>query len=142
MSFLNDIEILKILSPEERESLADFCQERTISKGEVLFNEGDEANAMYILKTGAIGIYKNIEGQKTLLGTLHAEDILWEMALFKNGVRMAEAVAIEDTSIITILSFSIKALTKENPEIMHKIDQIIKEREEENKMIENKITKK
>jgi len=64
------------------------------------------------------------------------------MALFKNGVRMAEAVAIEDTSIITVLSFSIKALTKENPEIMHKIDQIIKEREEENKMIENKIIKK
>ena len=142
MSFLDNIELLKILTKEERESLNDFCQERFIKKWEVLFNEGDEANAMYILKTGTIGIYKDFDGQNTLLWTLSAEDILWEMALFKNGVRMAKAVAMEDTYIITILSFSIKALTKENPVIMQKIDKVIREREEENMILEGKVRKK
>lgn len=143
MNFLDKMEILSSLTIEEKNRLSDFCQERMISKWEILFNEWDEANAMYILKTGSIWIYKNIDEVKVYIWTVHAEEILGEMAIFNNNwIRMAQAIAMEDTIVITILSFSMHELTKTNPVIMNKIHQIIEERMTQNKILENKIRKK
>jgi len=140
MTFLDKIEILSPLTSEEKAKLSDFCQERMVNKWEVIFNEWDEANAMYILKTGSVSIYKNIDGESVFIWTVHAEEILWEMAIFNNNwIRMAQAIAMEDTNIITILSFSIHELTKTNPMIMDKIHKIIEERMTQNKILENKI---
>jgi hypothetical protein len=55
---------------------------------------------------------------------------------------MAQAVAMEDSIVVTILSFSIQELTKTNPVIMNKIHQIIEERMTQNKILENKFRKK
>lgn len=143
MTFLDTVEILSPLTKEEKQKLSDFCQERAVSAWEVIFNEWDEANAMYILKTWSIGVYKEIEGVKIYLWTVHAEEILWEMAIFNNNwIRMAQAVAMEDSIVVTILSFSIQELTKTNPIIMNKIHQIIEERMTQNKILENKFRKK
>jgi CRP-like cAMP-binding protein len=143
MTFLDKIEILAPLTKEEKNRLSDFCQERPVNKWEVIFDEWDEANAMYILKTGSVGIYKDIDGIKVYLWTVHAEEILGEMAIFNNNwIRTAQAIAMEDTIIITILSFSMHELTKTNPIIMNKIHQIIEERMTQNKILENKIRKK
>lgn len=137
MTFLDTISILQPLSQQERDNLANFCQERNIKKWEVLFCEWDEANSMYILKEGIIGIYKKINNEETFIWNVAAEEILWEMALFRNnGVRMAKAVAESDTILIVILSFSISELTKKNPIIMDKIHQIIEERVMRNKTLE------
>lgn len=132
--------MLASLSPEDKGALENFCQEREIKKWEILFNEGDEANAMYILKSGSIGIYKEMEGKQVYFGTVHAEEILWEIALFfNNGFRMATAIAMEDTVFITLLSFSVKTLTLEHPELLEKIQKIIDERVTYNKLLESKL---
>lgn len=137
MSFLDTIKILESLSQQERDNMANFCQERYIKKWEILFCEWDEANAMYILKEGTIGIYKKANWEETFIWNVNAEEVLWEMALFRNnGVRMAKAVAEVDSVLIVILSFSIGELTKKNPIIMDKIHQIIEERVMKNKTLE------
>lgn len=137
MTFLDTINILQPLSQQERDNLANFCQERHIKKWEVLFCEWDEANSMYILKEGTIGIYKKINNEETFIWNVAAEEILWEMALFRNnGVRMAKAIAEVDSVLIVILSFSISELTKKNPIIMDKIHQIIDDRVMKNKTLE------
>lgn len=76
MSFLDGVYLLDGLTPEEKQDLTNFCQCRIIPKAEVLFSEGDEANAMYILKIGSINIYKSIDGKQVFLGTVHAQEIL------------------------------------------------------------------
>jgi len=48
---------------------------------------------------------------------------------------MATAIALEDSTLLTILSFSIKELTQKYPNLLIKIQEIIEER-----MIDNKIT--
>jgi CRP-like cAMP-binding protein len=48
---------------------------------------------------------------------------------------MATARAVEDSVLLTILSFSIKELAKKHPDIMAKIEDIIVLREFENKKI-------
>ena len=48
------------------------------------------------------------------------------MALFwDTNKRMATAISLEDSSLITILSFSIKELANKNPLLLDKIKEII-----------------
>ena len=140
MSILDGIKILEWLTPVERVNLSLFCQEKTLNNWEVLFNQGDEANAMYILKTWSIKIFENIDGKEIVLWQVKAEELLWEMAVFwDSNTRMASAEAMEDCVMITILSFSVDELTQKYPEIRRKIESIISQRVVDNEELENNI---
>jgi len=137
---LENFVILNYLSENERKNLELFCQERFLSKWEILFKEWDEANSMYFLKKGSISIHKSINWQKVVLWKVIAEEIIWEMALFwRIWTRMWTAEALEDCELITIADFSIKELTNKNPVLLSKIQAIIEERIIKNKIVENQI---
>lgn len=136
MSILDWVKILEELSIEEKDSLALFCQEKHLDKGEELFHEAEEASAMYLLKEWNIEISRVTNWEKVVLWDVHAEEILWEMALFGAvNKRMATATAVEDCVLIVILSFSIKELTNKHPELLEKIQTIINDRMISNKNI-------
>ena len=136
MSILNWIKLLDYLSDSEKESLSLFCQEKYLKSWDVLFNEQDEASAMYILKEWNIEISRVVNWEELLLWEVHAEEILWEMALFWNSNRrMATAKAITDCTMVVILWFSIKELTLKHSELMEKIKTIINDRMISNKNI-------
>ncbi|MFK7780199.1 MAG: cyclic nucleotide-binding domain-containing protein [Candidatus Gracilibacteria bacterium] len=138
MSILDGVKLLDELSSTEKENLSLFCQEKFLNAGEVLFNEEDEASAMYLLKEGKIEISRIQNGENNIIGEVHAEEILGEMALFGNtDKRMATATASIDSTLIVILAFSIKELTLKHPELLLKIKNIINDR-----IISNKNTVK
>ena len=82
MSILDWVKLLDYLSESERDSLSLFCQEKHLDAWDIIFNEQDEASAMYILKDWNIEISRIINWENTILWEVHAEEILWEMALF------------------------------------------------------------
>lgn len=134
MWMLEWLDLLSGLSDEQRSSLEIFCQPRMLSAWEELFREWDEANAMYFLKTGSLSIDKMIDGVQVHLWEAHAEEVIGEMALFGWGnKRMASATALEDSQLITILSFSVDQLTAEHPELLEKIKELIEVRNMQNK---------
>lgn len=138
MSILDWVKLLSNLSDSEKENLALFCQEKHLSAWEILFKEEDEASAMYILKDWKIQISRISDGENIILWNVHSEEILWEMALFWDvNKRMATATAMVDCVLIIILSFSIKELTNNHPELMDKIKNIINDRMMSNKNTSN-----
>jgi hypothetical protein len=52
---------------------------------------------------------------------------------------MATAIAMRDSHLLIILSFSIKEFTKKHPNLLDKIKSIIQERTINNKIIESEI---
>lgn len=140
MSLLKNVKIFEALSETEKDNLSMFCQEKTLVTGDVLFEEWDEWNAMYLLTSWEIEISKTMNDENTLLGHVQAEEILWEMAIFwANNKRMAKAVATKNCTLITVLAFSIKDLTNKYPELLEKIQTIIHGRNIDNKIIETSI---
>lgn len=136
MSIVSGIKLLETLSSKEKEDLSLFCQKRELEPGEILFKEWEEASVMYILVKGSMEVYNYFWGKEVQLGKVHAEEILWEMALFwENSKRMATARAIDECQVLAIMSFSIKELTVKYPDLLSKIKNIIEER-----IIDNKIT--
>lgn len=134
MSIFNGVKILNELSVIEKENLSMFCQEKHLEIWDILFNEEDEATAMYILKEWNIEISRTINWDNTILWEVHAEEILWEMALFwTTNKRMATGKALTRCNLIVILWFSIRELTIKHPELLDKIKLIINDRMLSNK---------
>ena len=69
-----------------------------------VFQEGDPGNAIFVVQTSSVGIFKLVEGEDVLLATLRDGEMFGEMAIIDGGPRMAAAVAMEDTVIIKIPS--------------------------------------
>lgn len=129
MYMFEGIDLFSGLSKEELSTLEIFCQERLYSKWEVLFNQWEEATAMYILKSWLLEVYN----YEKVIWTISPWDLVWEMAIFSaHKTRTASVKAVEDSTVITLLSFSIDELSRKHPEIMEKIKKVIEKRKEQN----------
>jgi CRP-like cAMP-binding protein len=76
------ITLFDSLTQGEKDSLALFCQERLLAPGEILFREGDEATALYIVKQGSLEAIQNRSDGSRILGRISVDEIVGEFALF------------------------------------------------------------
>jgi len=137
MSILEWIKFFDTLSSIERDNLSLFCQERFLKSGEILFNEWDEAIALYVVKRWKLKAYKDRSDGEKLLWTINEWEFVWEMAFFDwvdnvSKRRMATIKALEDTDLIVIMNYSLIELAKNRKDIYDKITQIIVERKQKN----------
>lgn len=129
---LENIKLLSTLSETDLSTLSLFCQERVLNPWEVLFEEWDEANSMYILVSWLLEAYS----WKEVLWKIHPQEIVWEMAIFEGSKkRMASVRALEETYLIVFPWFSIENLSKKHPKIMKVIKEVIIKRRKQNKGI-------
>jgi CRP/FNR family transcriptional regulator, cyclic AMP receptor protein len=71
---------------------------RSYKAGEVIFREGDPAEELFVVKTGAVEIRLG----NRLLETLPERSIFGEMALIDQGPRSATAVAATDAILVPV----------------------------------------
>src|SRR3972149_7911409 len=93
----------------------------TFKKGELIFAEGDLGNEMFILHSGKIRIFKNIDGYDQTLTVLEKGDFFGEMSVLEGMPRSAAAEAEEDCELIKINSANFVAMIKSNVEIAIRI---------------------
>lgn len=77
-------------------------ERKVLPAGEVLIREGEDADAAYILQSGALGVYKMVEGVELLLAVLRPGSIVGEMALLDSGRRSATVRALQLSNLIRI----------------------------------------
>ena len=131
MSLLDGIQFLGSLTQWERDTLGLYCQERLLRAGEVLFYEGDDAVAFYVVKSGTLKAYKDRSEGEKVLGYINPGDIAGEMALFDPDApkaRTANVKAMEDSLLLVIMDYAVLELSKKHPEIYNKILTTIQER--------------
>jgi CRP-like cAMP-binding protein len=75
---------------------------RRLLKGDLLFREGDGSNAMYLIRTGMIRIFKKKGDSQIEIDTLRSGQIVGEMAFLDGNVRSASAEALIDTELVEI----------------------------------------
>jgi CRP-like cAMP-binding protein len=99
----------------EKDSFARFLKH--FAKGTVLFNEGDEGEDMYIIRSGQVAIRKRVPHGEIVVAVLEKGDFFGEMALLERIPRTAGAEMIEDGDLIVIGSEVFGDMVKGNPEI-------------------------
>jgi CRP/FNR family transcriptional regulator, cyclic AMP receptor protein len=71
-------------------------------KGTVLFKQGEKGAAAFIVNSGAVGIYREANGSKVPLATVHKGELVGEMAAVDNSPRMATAFTLEESTLMVI----------------------------------------
>lgn len=83
----------------------------SFSPGQVLFEEGDAGDLMYVVNEGEVDIvFRN-----TVLETVGPGGILGEMALIENKPRSATAVARSDVKVVPINQKRFAFLVQQTP---------------------------
>ena len=103
------------MSAAERDSFARFLQH--FPKGTVLFNEGDEGEDMYIIRSGQVAIKKRVPHGEIVVAVLEKGDFFGEMAMLERIPRTAGAEMTEEGDLIVIGSEIFGDMVKSNPEI-------------------------
>jgi CRP-like cAMP-binding protein len=99
----------------EKDSFAKFLKH--FSQGTVLFNEGDEGEEMYIIRSGKVAIKKRVAHGEIVVAVLEKGDFFGEMAMLEHIPRTAGAEVVEDGDLIVIGSEIFGDMVKANPEI-------------------------
>ncbi len=102
MSILRDLPIFKGLSNTEFENVKGLCDEQQYFDGDVLFNENDAPEAVYVIKRGSVRITKAENGRQVELATLYNGEIFGEMGVLNNAPRTASAVVQGEAILLVI----------------------------------------
>jgi len=93
----------------------------SFQKGDLIFSEGDLGNEMFIIQSGKVRIFKNIDGYDQTLTVLEKGDFFGEMSILEGLPRSASAEAEENCDLIKINSANFVAMVKSNIEIAIRI---------------------
>jgi len=117
MIYLKQSEFFNSLSIEQLKALATICDETLIKEGETLFQQGDDGGALYIVISGQIDIdlVNKDTGDKVVLAKVESNQVFGEMSLFDGSKRSADAIASEDTLMLTLRREPFLALTRQYP---------------------------
>ncbi|MDP2340559.1 MAG: ATPase, T2SS/T4P/T4SS family [Deltaproteobacteria bacterium] len=98
---LDHISLFQPLTAQVRGELAAWMQKRVCATGEVIFNEGDPGDAMYVVEDGYVSIYVTDKdmGLTVDVASLGRGEAFGEMALVTGEGRKASVKALEKTSL-------------------------------------------
>lgn len=103
VALLKQIPLFASLEPADQEQLAALLRKRSVGRGAVLFRQGDEGTALYIILRGRIRITirTKLEDEITL-AILNDGEFLGEMALLDGMPRSADATALDETQLYVL----------------------------------------
>ena len=87
--------------------------------GAVLFEYGDESDALYVLKSGSLGAFKPAaDGRFRLEGIVAAGETVGELGLIVDQPRSATVRALRDSELLRLSRRGFTALVEHHPEAM------------------------
>jgi CRP-like cAMP-binding protein len=118
ISYLSPITLFSKLTPGELKLIAGRLQSRSFESGEIIFEQGERGDAMFIIRLGRVKIYSAGDGGKELTLNVYGEgDFFGEFSLIDGEPRSASAAAIELTEVLILRHEDLIAILSEHPDI-------------------------
>ncbi len=106
------------LDPRASERVRASLFEVRLERGQMLFAEGEPAQAMYVVRTGQVKIFKlSPEGREQVLRIMGPGDCFNEVPVFDEGPNPAHAEASEPSSLWGLRRQDMRRLVEEHPSI-------------------------
>ena len=99
-TLLKNIYLFADATAEDLARLAAIAEPRKYRQGELVFNEGDEADAIFVVEMGTVDMVPT--GKEMVVVTIGSGQALGEVAFFRRGKRPGSARARETTSVLRI----------------------------------------
>lgn len=128
ISLLSRIALFSELNAEQLRLLAFSAVHREIRPDEVLFREGEDAQAGFIVASGEIQLTRGEGKDKKVLAICEAGCLIGETALFIDTKRPATAVAARLTDVIEISRALVTRMLNEYPQVALRLRAALAER--------------
>ncbi len=104
--------------------------ERHLIRGDILFNEGDPPEALYLVLRGrlAIALANPIDRRESVVALMEAGDLFGEMGMLDGGPRSAMARALEPTTVLSIPYAPILQLFEAQPRLLWNVTRLLAQR--------------
>ena len=82
--------------------MVSHLRRRRFRRGEVIFHEGDPADALHVVAAGSVKIVLVGRGDEAIIATLHPGDFFGELSLLDGSPRSATAAAVEAAETLSL----------------------------------------
>lgn len=119
IDIIMDIPFFDKLNGRELATVAKYINYFEISKGEVLFKEGDSGDSVCFVVKGTLDVYKksSTPGKQVKIASVSQNRSIGEMAVIDEYTRSATVKACSDACIVSLTKSGFDALLQENPKI-------------------------
>ena len=124
----DSFDFMASLPPATRKVVLAAAQRLTLAAGTALFRQGDEADALYLLSSGTLGVYVERHGVQTLVALIRPGEIIGEMAVAAYEPRSASVSAIRDCELLRLTPAAFRRLAKAHSAIHQSLVQVLAHR--------------
>jgi CRP/FNR family transcriptional regulator, cyclic AMP receptor protein len=118
---IRQLGLFSTLRARELRVIDDLLQERRYLKDEIVFDEGEEGQTLYIVLSGTVLICRQGEPETGRIAEIPAGALFGELALLDGAPRSAQARAAEDCVLASLSRVDFKNLVETNAVIASKI---------------------
>jgi CRP/FNR family cyclic AMP-dependent transcriptional regulator len=123
---LADVDLFRTLPDEALGRLVESATERTLRRGDVVFDEDDDAAELFVVERGRVAIAnRSSDGRESVVALMGAGDLFGDMAMFDGGGRSAQARALEASVIHAIPYAAIRAELNANPTLLWSVVELL-----------------
>ena len=117
VALLERVPTLRLLGTDALRMLAIGSEQRNVARGDLLFNEGDDADAGFIVQRGAFRI-ENGAGAEIVAGP---GALIGELALVVAMQRPSTATALEHSSVIRVARSLFQRVLESDPDAARRL---------------------
>jgi len=124
---LSGVRLFEGFTQEQLRLLAFGAENVNLPADRKLYREEDEADSAYVVISGRIALYREIDGVRADLGSAGPGSMLGELALIADTRRLTSAAAAIDSEIIRLNRKMFHRILEEYPELAERLHQHILE---------------
>lgn len=116
---LHDIPLFSGLSMESFRQICLVTNKQELTKGQLLFRQGEVSNSIYVIKEGRFKLlHMNQDGDETILQLIGPGELIGETALFRSDkLQLATAISVEAAKICSIDHDTFEKVIKSQPDL-------------------------
>ena len=121
------VPLLQGLSDKLIDQLSNRAKELTFLQGDLVIEQGEKGDSLYIINHGELTIYKTEHIDKPI-AELKSGDFFGEMALLGEQVRTANVKVNKPTSLLRLTRKDVLLMAETEPELKNRLEKAIEER--------------
>jgi CRP-like cAMP-binding protein len=117
-STLRSLPLFAAMDDDAANALATALTSRAVTRGHVVFREGDPGDRLFVVVEGKVKISRAAsDGRENLLAVLGPGEMFGELSLFDPGARTATATTITDSTLISLDHDDLRPVLIERPAV-------------------------
>jgi len=128
-SNLRDAPLFSALDEQSAIALRSSMSEQSLKKGEVIFQEADLGDQLYLITDGKVKLsHTSNDGRESLFTVLGPGDMFGELSVFDPGPRTSTAIAVTDATVLGLKHDVLRPWLTERSEVAQSLLQALANR--------------